>query len=127
MPLTPCPACGRQISTEAVSCPQCGHPQGASERAPTERKCYACAAIASETCERCGAPACAKHLKGGRERGAGTKYQLLCKGCRSDAKKEETSSSVLGCVILGGGIGICVLLVGWYFWLAPWLFGGNPR
>ena len=23
--LTPCPSCGRQISTAAVVCPQCGH------------------------------------------------------------------------------------------------------
>lgn len=26
MALIPCPACQHQVSTEAVSCPQCGHP-----------------------------------------------------------------------------------------------------
>lgn len=26
MPLIPCPACERQVSPQAVSCPQCGHP-----------------------------------------------------------------------------------------------------
>lgn len=26
MPLIKCPACGREISSEADACPQCGHP-----------------------------------------------------------------------------------------------------
>ncbi|MGD0106391.1 MAG: zinc ribbon domain-containing protein [Rhodopila sp.] len=26
MPLTQCPACGKEISTEATACPKCGHP-----------------------------------------------------------------------------------------------------
>lgn len=26
MPLMPCPACGREVSPAAVTCPQCGHP-----------------------------------------------------------------------------------------------------
>src|SRR5687768_13666302 len=29
MPLVPCPDCGRQASTAAVSCPQCGRPNPA--------------------------------------------------------------------------------------------------
>jgi hypothetical protein len=32
MPLIDCPACGRQISTEAESCPQCGHPRARQEQ-----------------------------------------------------------------------------------------------
>ena len=31
MPLVPCPECGRQISTAAEACPQCGHPQALQE------------------------------------------------------------------------------------------------
>lgn len=26
MPLMPCPACGREVSAAAATCPQCGHP-----------------------------------------------------------------------------------------------------
>src|SRR5438132_12644791 len=26
MPLIKCPACGREVSTQAASCPNCGHP-----------------------------------------------------------------------------------------------------
>ena len=26
MPLIPCPSCGTEISSDAVSCPKCGHP-----------------------------------------------------------------------------------------------------
>lgn len=26
MPLVPCPACNRQVSTSATACPGCGHP-----------------------------------------------------------------------------------------------------
>jgi hypothetical protein len=28
MPLTKCPACGKEISAEALACPNCGHPVG---------------------------------------------------------------------------------------------------
>src|SRR5262249_18006261 len=34
MPLIDCGACGRQISTEAVACPQCGHPNRPSPPTP---------------------------------------------------------------------------------------------
>ena len=34
MPLINCPACSREISTEAEACPQCGHPNRASTRVP---------------------------------------------------------------------------------------------
>ena len=32
MALIPCPACGRQVSEAAPTCPGCGHPVAASER-----------------------------------------------------------------------------------------------
>jgi hypothetical protein len=38
MPLIDCAACGRQISTEAASCPQCGHPNRSLPRAPAGHK-----------------------------------------------------------------------------------------
>src|SRR5262245_26617017 len=34
MPLIDCGACGRQISTEAIACPQCGHPNRPPPRTP---------------------------------------------------------------------------------------------
>ncbi len=36
MKLVPCPACGRQLSPEALSCPKCGHPLAdGGEESPT--------------------------------------------------------------------------------------------
>jgi hypothetical protein len=32
MPLTPCPDCGKDVSTRAPNCPQCGHPMAAFVR-----------------------------------------------------------------------------------------------
>lgn len=36
MPLIPCPECGREISTQAAACPQCGAP--AATVSPTEKR-----------------------------------------------------------------------------------------
>lgn len=36
MPLQPCPDCGRDVSTEALSCPQCGRPMKRSQSAEFE-------------------------------------------------------------------------------------------
>lgn len=33
MALIPCPACSRQVSTQAVACPGCGHPGDAASPA----------------------------------------------------------------------------------------------
>src|SRR5437867_2821594 len=38
MSLIDCAACGRQISSEAISCPQCGHPNRPSTRTPAGYK-----------------------------------------------------------------------------------------
>src|SRR5262249_42796301 len=55
MPLINCSACGREISTEAEACPQCGHPNRPPERAPAGPRCYACSATATTRCQSCGA------------------------------------------------------------------------
>ena len=36
MPLIPCPACGRQVSQQAPTCPQCGQPIAAPPPAPVQ-------------------------------------------------------------------------------------------
>lgn len=38
MPMTKCPDCGREISTDAVSCPQCGKPLKAVRPVATVEK-----------------------------------------------------------------------------------------
>ena len=118
MPLTPCSACGREISTEAGSCPQCGHPQTANQPA-SRGKCYSCAAPSSTWCELCGAPSCDEHLQGihvgfGKEK----RYVLRCQSCYSDAKANEAAAKdkwsplwlgilgifVIGAIILSAGL-----------------------
>ena len=82
MPLTNCPECGRQVSTEAESCPQCGHPLRAAEGP----KCYACTAAATTRCQSCGALSCAQHLKTIYVSvGPGRGYELRCERCYSSA------------------------------------------
>src|SRR5271168_880803 len=34
MMLTPCPACGNKVSTQAPTCPHCGHPLAGSASGP---------------------------------------------------------------------------------------------
>jgi zinc ribbon protein len=41
MPLIPCPACGHQLSAQAISCPQCGHPIAAALPKPGESRASA--------------------------------------------------------------------------------------
>src|SRR4051794_16593059 len=38
MTLIPCPACGRQVSKQAPTCPQCGQPIAAPPPAPPPQK-----------------------------------------------------------------------------------------
>jgi hypothetical protein len=121
MSLTPCPACGREISTEARSCPQCGHPQGETATAPVGSKCYACTAPATTRCEQCQAPSCAQHLQGIHV-GIGEKkrYQLRCQQCYSEAKANEALLPwffVFGCIFF---IAVIVFILGLRF---GWFWG----
>jgi hypothetical protein len=124
MPLTPCSACGRQISTEAASCPQCGHPQGATATVPPGAKCYACAAPATRRCERCRAPGCDEHLQGIRVGvGEPKRYEVLCQSCCSAAKSAEKSAEEaskaclpwIAAFFFFGVIGALILRLGFEF------------
>src|SRR5262245_37907491 len=96
MPLISCPECGRQISTEAEACPQCGHPNRAATPVPAGPKCYACAAAATTRCQRCGVPSCALHLQSIYvSHGSGGGYELRCNACYSWAM----GFKVFGCII----------------------------
>lgn len=88
MALIPCPECGRQISTEAEACPQCGHPNRRGAPAPTSAplKCYACSAAATTRCVSCGALSCALHLNSVYvSHGRGGAYELRCRSCYDSA------------------------------------------
>jgi len=108
MPLMDCPVCGRQISTEAESCPQCGHPNRAAAPAPTVPNCYACAAPATTRCQSCGALSCAQHLQSIYvAHGHGGAYELRCESCYSSAMGWK----VFGWIF--GGIVLIVILIMW--------------
>lgn len=88
MPLITCPECGRQISTAAEACPQCGHPNRpvAPERVESGPRCYACNATATTRCQSCGRLSCALHLESifvSHGRGGG--YELRCESCHASA------------------------------------------
>jgi hypothetical protein len=107
MPLIPCPACGREISTEAAACPQCGHPNRPAEPAAGPR-CYACPAAATTRCQRCGAPSCAAHLQSIYvPHGEGGAYELRCERCYASAVTWKTAGWVCG------GIAVVFALVLW--------------
>ncbi len=112
MPLVNCSACGRQISTEAESCPQCGHPnRAASPPVPTELRCYACSAQATTRRQSCGALSCALHLQSIYvSHGRGGAYELRCESCYSSAAAWQ----VFGWVMAGIAI-LIVLIV--FFWM----------
>ena len=84
MPLIQCSACGRQISTEADTCPQCGHPNRAAPRAAGQ-PCYSCSAAATTRSS--------KRVQAGRtpsrsifvSHGRGGAYELRCDSCYSSA------------------------------------------
>jgi hypothetical protein len=106
MPLINCSACGRQISTEAEACPQCGHPNRTSTRAPAGPRCYGCSAAATTRCQSCSAFSCARHLQSiFVSHGKGGAYELRCEGCYSSAQAWQ----VFGWIV--GGIVILVFLV----------------
>ena len=86
MPLINCSVCERQISTEAESCPHCGHPNRATTRAPTGPTCYSCSAPATTKCQSCGTLSCAQHLQSIYvSHGQGGAYELRCESCHSSA------------------------------------------
>jgi hypothetical protein len=84
MPLIDCPACGRQISTVAEACPQCGHPNQPPTPAATGPTCYACPNQATTRCQRCNAQSCIEHLQSIYMYRVGS-YELRCQACVSSA------------------------------------------
>jgi hypothetical protein len=101
MPLISCAACGRQISTEAEACPQCGHPNRARTRTPTGPACYSCAAPATTRCQRCGALSCAEHLQSIYvAHGRGGAYELRCASCYSSAAAWQVVGWIFFAIIL---------------------------
>jgi hypothetical protein len=116
--LLPCSACGRQISTEAEACPQCGHPNRASPRAAAEPRCYACSAPATTRCQSCGAFSCAQHLQNifvAYGQGGGGAYELRCESCYSSAAAWRTFNWIL--------FGIVLIIIAIFFfgvWLPGW-------
>jgi hypothetical protein len=106
--LIPCSACGRQISTEAEACPQCGHPNRLATSTLTGPKCYACSSLATTRCQSCGAMSCAQHLQSIFVwHGRGGAYELRCESCYSSAQTWK----VVGWVI--GGIVLVIILIIW--------------
>jgi hypothetical protein len=91
MPLICCTACGRQISTEAAACPQCGHPNRPASLAPTP--CKSCSQPAIGACKKCGKFYCAKH-------GGGTSYGPLCSTCY--VCKRCSQLPISACSVCGG-------------------------
>jgi hypothetical protein len=101
MPLIRCPACSREISTEAEACPQCGHPNRPTTRAPAGPKCYACSAEATTRCQSCGALSCALHLQSIYvTHGHGGAYELRCESCHSSAMVWKVVGWVFAGIIL---------------------------
>ena len=123
MPLTNCPECGRQVSTAAEACPQCGHPMRYAAPAPAGPKCYACSAAATTRCQSCGALSCAQHLQSIYvSHGKGGAYELRCESCYSSA---VTWKIVGGIIFVIGLIIFAIFFFG--FWLPGWnkMGGGN--
>lgn len=109
MPLINCSACGRQMSSSAAACPQCGHPNG-----PT---CYKCASAATTRCQSCGVLSCAVHLQNIYvHHGKGGAYELRCDSCYESAKTWQT----VGCVIF-----VIALIVAAYFFFTFFLPAWN--
>ena len=104
MKLISCPACGREISTEAEFCPGCGHPH--RQLNPEEQeKCYKCSKEATTRCIECGEYSCAKHLEPystHKTRG------LVCKKCIEKFEEDHE----LDMFLLIAGFVIVLLIVG---------------
>ncbi len=108
MPLIKCPACGREISTEAEACPGCGHPNRPATPATPGPRCYACAATATTRCQSCGALSCAQHLQNIYvPHGRGGANELRCANCYSSAMSMKVVGWVIGGIVLI--IVLCIL------------------
>src|SRR5262249_53124665 len=116
-PLVNCSACGRQISTEAESCPQCGHPNRAAPPVSTGPRCYACSQTATTRCQSCGTLSCAEHVQsiyivpwsicgfgpdGGNE--------LRCESCRASAATSNMVGWVIGGIIVVAVIAFIIFM-----------------
>src|SRR6516164_6882394 len=111
MPLMSCPECGRQVSTEADACPQCGHPMRRTAQAPGSPRCYACSAPATTRCQSCGALSCAEHLQSIYvQHGKGGAYELRCESCYSSAVSWKVFGWVVGGIVLIIGLVIFLSL-----------------
>ena len=125
MPLISCPACGRQVSTEAAACPQCGHPNRhpppAATRSPAQ--CRSCGEPAVGACKACGRFYCARH---GGVAGFGLAAPIcaVCYdanrpqvGCRAVLAAVLGIGCLIGAVSLAtashaGGVGLCFAPLG---------------
>lgn len=122
MTLIECPACGRQISVEAVSCPGCGHPHDASHVQRSNAVCYACKNTATTRCQRCGKLACVQHvypvevIQNSISRGIswGISWELRCDACKKEADELNDihrSMNIVGIVIGVAVVAFVLLLV----------------
>src|SRR5262249_39082991 len=101
MPLINCPECGRQISTAADACPQCGYPTRPGAGSLVGPRCYDCAAPATTRCQSCGALSCAVHLQSIYVRhGDGGANELRCASCYSSAQAWKTFGWVIAIIML---------------------------
>jgi hypothetical protein len=101
MALIDCPACGRQISIEAASCPQCGHPNREAEPAAEGPRCYACSALATTRCVSCNELSCARHLQSIYvTHGRGGANELRCQTCYSSARFWTVVSWIVAGIVL---------------------------
>src|SRR5262245_47935131 len=109
-----CSVCAREISNEAESCPQCGHPSRATRRTATGSRCYSCPAPATTRCQSCGALSCAHHLQSIYvAHGKGGAFELRCQNCYSTAQW----SNAIGCIVMAVGlIGLLIFMTIQGYW-----------
>ena len=109
MALISCPECGREVSTAAEACPQCGYPIHSETPELASPTCYTCSATATTRCQRCGALSCVRHLQSTFVlAGGGGRYELRCKSCRAEARMWMIFSFTLTAIIV---IGIFAFLI----------------
>ena len=100
MPLINCSACGRQISTEAEACPQCGHPNRHARQEAAGPNCYACSRSATTRCQSCGTLSCAVHLQSVYvAHGRGGAYELRCQSCYDSAMTWKVVGWIFGGIV----------------------------
>jgi hypothetical protein len=120
MSLIHCAECGREISTEAESCPGCGFPVHKKETADVGPRCYACSAPATTRCVSCNALSCARHLQSiFVSHGRGGAYELRCRQCYATASTMRTFGTVMFFVILGIAALMCFVMFSGAFFGGP--------